>query len=85
MSPSTPPTLPPFPPSRLGAAPRTGIPLRKIILGLVLAGSILLFFMILFAALVAVIQEGSPRPHMPALAAMKHIVAHVLLHFQHHK
>jgi len=87
MNPSAPPPFPPCPPARGGRAARGGISPRKLILAVILAGSILFFFLILFAGLVATLHEGSPRegPRISTLAAIKRVIVHEMHHFSHHK
>jgi hypothetical protein len=60
---------------------------RTVILSVVLVGSILFFFLILFVGLVAVLQEAAPRmgPHVPLAAAVKHAIAHQIARLIHHK
>jgi len=71
----------PYPPGRRGYG-GDGISPRKVILGLILAGSILFFFFILFVGAIAVIQEGSLKgaSHIPLMGAVKRVIAHFLHH-----
>jgi hypothetical protein len=93
MTSSTPPPLPPTPPSppfaaaRRVRARRTRISPRTVILSIVLAGSIIFFFLILFVALFAVLQEAAPRigPHTTLIVAVKHVIARQIAHFIHHR
>jgi hypothetical protein len=84
MTPSTPPAQSPAPG---GQTARGSISPRKLILGVILAGSILLFFLILFAGGIAILREASPRggARTPLLVAVKRVIAHDILHIHHHK
>ena len=71
--------------------PSTGpgwISRRKVILGLVLIGSILFFFLILFAGIAATLREAAPAGH-PAqsgvIILLRHVVHTVARHLVHHK
>jgi hypothetical protein len=79
--PSSPPPLPTVPGAQ---AARRSISPRKVILSVVLAGSVLFFFLILFAALVAILREAAPPGHRnfaAHLVAVKHIIAQHIYHF----
>jgi hypothetical protein len=81
---STPPPLPAG-----NAAPR-GISPRKLILGVILAGSVLLFFMVLLAGGVAILHEAAPRGGGRAsfagvVLAIRHVIAHHLSFHGHKK
>jgi hypothetical protein len=75
-APQTPPS---YPSARRGYA-GDGISPRKVILGLILAASIVVFFLILFVGVIAIVQEGSLRGarHLASLATLKHAVAHLI-------
>jgi hypothetical protein len=85
MASFTPPPLPRVPPAR------GPVSARKVILALVLGGSIIFFFLILFAGVAAVLIESAPREgsHTAVFAAVKHVIkqviVHVIPHFNHHK
>ncbi len=74
------PVIPPTPPPLPRAASRGGLSARKLILAVILAGSILLFLLILFVTAFAILREASPVGHTPFLVAVKRAVAH---HFHH--
>ena len=63
------------------------IPLRKIILAVILAGSIIFFFLILFAGVFAVLREAAPHSRLGGgsiLLVIKRTVAH-FVHAVHHR
>jgi hypothetical protein len=84
MTPSTPPAQSPAPG---GQTAQGSIPPRKLILSVILAGSILLFFLILFAGGIAILHEAAPKggARLPFLVAIKRVIAHDILHIHHHK
>ncbi len=57
---------------------------RRVLLGIVLFFSIVFFFMILGAGLVAVMREASVRRPPPMvgslIGAIRHVIAHHILH-----
>jgi len=64
------------------------IPPHKLILALILVGSILFFFLILGAGFIAILREAAPHRHSSLalyLLDVKRIVAHHILHLTHHK
>jgi hypothetical protein len=64
------------------------VPARKLILGVILAGSTLLFFLILFATALAILHEAAPTGHGRAtslLAIIKRVVAHYIFHLANHR
>jgi hypothetical protein len=72
-----------IPPTRPATAPisrRPGrLPPHKVILGLILIGSILFFFLILFVSIVAILREAAPTGHAgltPLVLALKRGIAH---------
>jgi hypothetical protein len=77
-----------FPPQPDGQEPAKGISPRRLVLGLVLGGSVLLFFLILLASIVAILREASPS-HQAGLShllvrlclAVRHVVARRVIHF----
>ena len=87
VTPSNPSALPP-PPD--GPAASRGIPPRRLVLSLVLGGSVLLFFLILLGSIVAILREASPS-HQAGLThllirlciAIRHAVARRIWHFFH--
>jgi len=77
----TTPTPPPLPTGNFG-----GIPPRKLVLGIILAGSILFVMFLLFAGGVAILLEAAPRGHggvSRAFLGLRHIIAHFLGHRGH--
>ncbi len=82
MIPSTPSSFPPPPPDST-RFPRRGISPRKLILGFILACSILFFFLILFVTAVAILREAAPAGHS---GLMRHIIAigRSIAHHMHH-
>ena len=87
MNSPPPPSTPPFSSCPGGHPVRGGISPRKIILALVLAASILVFFLVLFAGVIAILMEAAPRTmsHAHFLVAIKHAVAHQIARLTHHK
>ncbi len=88
MTPSTPPPLQPIPSSPGGRPliPRNSP--RKLIFGIILAGSIVFFVLILLAATVAILHEAAPASHSGVtslLIAVKRAVAHHIAHMPRHK
>ena len=89
----TPSSTPPSPPLPGGKASPGGISARKVILGIILAGSVLFFVLILFAGGVAILREGAQRGYggkgaglLPA--SVEQVIRHVIRrHFSvpHHK
>ena len=78
-------TQPDLPQSPAAPAARRPISTRKLILAVILAGSILFFFLILFAGLFAVVHEATPSGHSgitSILIAIKRVIVH---HLVHHK
>ena len=83
---------PPQPPSPLPAGNPTArsISPRKVILGIILAGSIVFFFLILFAGIFAIVREAAPRSSAGQVSAVailrvvKHLIAHHIP-IPHHK
>jgi hypothetical protein len=87
VTPSTPPPLPPSAPLAAEEAARRRIPPRKLLLGFILACSVLCFFLILFVATVAILRESAPMGPgraVPVLFVVKRIIAHHIFHFIHH-
>jgi hypothetical protein len=83
LNPATPPPLP-----AARAIPRARVSLRKVLLALTLAGSIVFFFLILGAGAVAVLREGSPAGHtglINFLLTGKRAIARHIPHHSHHK
>jgi len=62
-----------------------GIPLRKIILALVLLGSIIFFCLILLAGTVAVLREAAPASSRVGLRALVLEVKRVIVHHMVHR
>ncbi len=57
---------------------------RKLILAVILAGSILFFFLILSAGAVAILREAAPHGHgagiVRIILAVRHAIAHHIFH-----
>jgi hypothetical protein len=57
---------------------------RKVILGLVLAGAILFFCLILMVGAIAILREAAPKTGYAGLrhiiAAVRHVIAHTIPH-----
>jgi hypothetical protein len=76
--------MPPAP----ACQPARGISPRKLILGIILAGSILFFFFILFAGGIAVLREAAPSRHAGLahlLIAVRHAIVRHIIQITHHK
>jgi hypothetical protein len=73
------PSLPPPPPSTVRPLRRGSISPRKLILGIILTGSVLAFFLILSVTAVAILREAAPFGRSgltPLLVAIKRLIAH---------